>query len=162
MPRVGIAITRDAIQTYFTNTIIQDLDSYLIKINDEWGEQCGFTLNYLRKNYNYKWIEVQVDRLKTKKIKKEKEKEQMKYYKQICKDKKEPKIRCCARTWSYPPFVFYDEENDSWILGDQCSRKQKRNGLCGLHLRNLPHGKMSEEPPHDRFEKHKRRALTKN
>lgn len=162
MPRLGVSITRDAIQDYFTTKIINDLDGYLKKIYDEWGDKYDLNLEYLKNKYNYNWIEVCVDKLSTKRIKKEKDAAKQRYYERIREDGINPDIRCCARIWSYPPFVFYDRENKKWILGEQCSRKQKKDDLCGIHLRYLPHGKMNEKPPHDKFQKYQKRVAAKN
>lgn len=162
MPRLGVSITRDVIHDYFTTKIMNELDSYLNKIDDEWGDKYDLNLEYLKNKYNYNWVEVHVDKLNTKKIKKEKDAAKQRYYERMHEDELNTDTRCCARIWSFPPFVFYDKENGKWILGEQCSRKQKKDGLCGIHLRNLPHGKMNEKPPHNKFQKYQKRVAAKN
>lgn len=158
MPRLGVSITRDVIEHNFKQSVNEQLQSYLKKIIEEWGEQCDIKLKYLENNYNDDWIHIQVEKLQTKLLKKQQEREKLNYYKKKCEDGPRQDIRCCARTWSDPPLVLYDVYSQKWILGEQCVRKQKRNGLCGIHLRNLPHGKIDEEPSHNKFEKYKRKV----
>ena len=109
-----------------------------------------------------KYSSIKEAQQEAERIKKEKDAAKQRYYERIRENGINPDIRCCARIWSYPPFVFYDRENKKWILGEQCSRKQKKDDLCGIHLRYLPHGKMNEKPPHDKFQKYQKRVAAKN
>lgn len=159
MPRLGISLTRDAIECYLKEIVDEQLDCYLKKITEEWGEKCNISLQYLEQNYNNEWIHIQVYKLQTKLLKRNCEQLKSKCYRENCKNGPRQEDRCCARTWSDPPLVLYDTDSEKWILGEQCTRKQKRNGLCGIHMRNLPHGKINNEPPHTKFEKYKRKVI---
>ena len=159
MPRLGVSLTRDAIQCYLKESIDEQLQYYLNKIIKQWGEKCNIDLKYLETNYNTDWIHVQVDKLQTKIIKKKLEQEKRRCYINNLENGPRQDERCCARTWSDPPLVLYDVDSKKWILGEQCTRKQKRNGLCGIHMRNLPHGRINEEPPHNKFERYKKKVI---
>ncbi len=64
--------------------------------------------------------------------------------------------RCMARIWgSTPPVAYYCREKQKYIYGERCSRPKKCDkDYCGLHLKNLPHGRFGELPPHEHFEKY--------
>ena len=64
--------------------------------------------------------------------------------------------RCMARIWgSTPPVAYYCHKKKKYIYGERCTRPKKGNGdYCGLHKKNLPHGRFGELPPHEHFEKY--------
>ena len=64
--------------------------------------------------------------------------------------------RCMARIWgSTPPVAYYCHKKSKYIYGERCTRPKKGNGdYCGLHIKNLPHGRFGELPPHEHFEKY--------
>ena len=64
--------------------------------------------------------------------------------------------RCMARIWgSTPPVAYYCHKKGKYIYGQRCTRPRKGDGdYCGLHKKNLPHGRFGELPPHEHFEKY--------
>ena len=161
MPRLGITITINATEIYFKEQINNELNNYLECIMKEWGNKYNIKREYLDSKYDMNWIELQVEKIQTKYRKRERERENKEYYKLMQNSKLLREGRCCARIWTNPPFVFYNEEKEEWILGMQCERRQKEDGLCGIHLRNLPHGKIYEDPPHNKFERYKHKHKQK-
>jgi hypothetical protein len=157
MPRLGIAITHEIVISHLKEENKNKLDEYLDKIYSLWGESHNISLHNLKRTYNENWVEIVLEKVATKKKKYNTIKAQEEQYKTSVENCIEQDIRCRARTWSDPPLVYYDKESKKWILGEQCKRKHKRNQLCGIHLRNLPHGTIDEEPPHKRFDKYKKR-----
>ena len=155
MSRLGISITNETIISYLKDKNKRKLEEYLEKIYSVWGESHNIVLNDLKQNYNENWIEIVIENIAVKKKKRNILKAQEEQYKNSIENGIEQDIRCRARTWNDPPLVYYDKEHKNWIIGEQCKRKHKRNELCGIHLRNLPHGTMDEEPPHKRFDKYK-------
>lgn len=162
MPRLGITLTNEVLVSHLKDENKSKLEEYLDKMYSIWGVSHNINYDYLKQQYNEEWIEIVMEKLAVKKKKRNILKAQEEQYKNSIEIGIEKNIRCCARTWNDPPLVYYDKEAKKWILGEQCTRKHKRNQLCGIHLRNLPHGTIYEEPPHKRFDKYKRIWEQKN
>ena len=162
MSRLGVSITNDVISSYFKIQNKDILNQHIEAIYEKWGDILQLSLDNLKNKYNEDLIEVVIEKIERKKTKRK--------IQQVheCEYKKTKEIvikegeRCCARTWKDPPLIYYDRDESRWILGEQCKKKQKKNQLCGIHLNNLPHGTIYEEPPHTRFEKYKRVWSQKN
>ena len=70
-----------------------------------------------------------------------------------------PHTQCIARVWNNG-HVHYDETQQQWICGGQCKRnKFGSSDLCSIHNNtikkhgSLSHGKFSDPPPHQHFQK---------
>ena len=162
MPRLGITLTNEILVSHLKDENKSKLEEYLENIHSIWGVSHNINRDNLKEKYNDKWIEIVMEKASVKKKRRNILKAQEDHYKNSIENGIEQNLRCCARTWNDPPLVYYDKESKKWILGEQCTRKQKRNQLCGIHLRNLPHGTIYEEPPHKRFDKYKKIWKQKN
>ena len=73
-----------------------------------------------------------------------------------------PEHRCMARVWGGKDSVFYDDENEKWNFGYQCSRRKNKNSdYCTIHYRQsirsygLSHGRVDGIVPHNHYLKYK-------
>lgn len=132
------------IEELFVKTINSNLMELFNELEEKYGETCGFTKEMLYSKY--KVLDIT----------------QIREYKRKVSVVKPIEInleeKCNARIWGgNVPRVVFNELTDKWEYGLQCSKKKKEGEkYCGIHLRRLPHGDITEEPPHRHFETHKK------
>ena len=160
MPRITSFI-KDAIKEETQNRNKGELEYYFKKIEEKWGHLPRINYEYLESKYTLSNLSVSLlPKKSTNKFlinsrihqqRKELYEFIIEYASNIPQEN-----RCCARVWKDPPLVYYNQKDNKWIYGEQCTRKRKKShNVCGIHINRLTHGLYNEEPPHNKFYKYK-------
>ena len=132
------------IEELMVKSINENLMKLFEELEEKYGKDCGFTSDNLYNDYKISGVA------------------KIRGYKRKFTIVKPQELnledKCNARTWGGNiPRVVFNERTDKWEYGVQCSRnKRGEEQYCGIHLRNLPHGDIKEDPPHRHFEAHKK------
>ena len=63
-------------------------------------------------------------------------------------------------------YISYQPDSNLWTYGTQCKRQSNNSQYCSIHLRqlntdysSLTHGRVDQEPPHQHYDKYRRKIL---
>ena len=154
------------------NTFKQEHYNLLYTIYLKYGSLGNFTFQDLLKEFPFQNINIYQSPSNKKQFTIKKNKKQHKI----------PNNRCMARCWgsgsykvSHDPttniwsigdYISYQPDSNLWTYGTQCKRQSNNSQYCSIHLRqlntdysSLTHGRVDQEPPHQHYDKYRRKIL---
>jgi hypothetical protein len=141
-----VAESNDFLTQAFLLTISNDYNKFITSLYLKYGENNNFTLDDLYKKYPLDKIIFNSP-------------------KKVIISRKHKNAtesnRCAARCWGGYESVKYNKSNKTWNFGHRCPRnKSNDKDYCLVHYnqiiknRELSHGRIDEEPPHNHYRKY--------
>ena len=155
------------------NVIKQHHYNLLYSIYLKYGDLGNFTFNDLLHKFNFKQINIyQNHKIKKKGTISINRKITIPNHNNRCvarcwgsgsyKVTKDPD----TNIWSIGSYISYNVSTNKWTYGTRCKRNTNNSSYCSLHIKqldkldsNLTHGRYDQEPPHQHYDKYRRKIL---